>query len=111
MLGPLLVVRVVHDIPAPEFVMGVAASNPPAAPFSKLIKTTTRQVVVMVAVTVVAAEAVLTSEPCVIVLLRATAFSPLHPVNYNAKMPEAFHVIPMLPPFGVTGKPVTDVSI
>jgi hypothetical protein len=30
---------------------------------------------------------------------------------YNAKMPEAFHVIPMLPPFGVTGKPVTDESI
>ena len=25
-------------------------------------------------------------------------------------MPEAFHVTVMLPPFGVTGRPVTDVS-
>jgi hypothetical protein len=30
---------------------------------------------------------------------------------YSVKMPEAFHVTVMSPPFGVTGRPVTDVSM
>ena len=33
------------------------------------------------------------------------------PTPYSVKMPEAFHVIVMSPPFGVTGRPVTDVSM
>jgi hypothetical protein len=31
--------------------------------------------------------------------------------DYMVKMPEACHVTVMLPPFGVTGRPVTDVSM
>jgi hypothetical protein len=30
---------------------------------------------------------------------------------YSAKIPDAFQVMEMFPPFGVTGKPVTDVSM
>jgi len=30
---------------------------------------------------------------------------------YSAKIPDAFHVMLMSPPLGVTGKPVTPVSI
>jgi hypothetical protein len=30
---------------------------------------------------------------------------------YSANMPLAFHVMAILPPFGVTGKPVTEVSM
>lgn len=39
------------------------------------------------------------------------AFLALNSITYSAKMPEAFQVTPMLPPLGVTGRPVTPVSM